>query len=626
MYKNANRPSEGIGLIGLGAKTRSRQEHALKGLGKGWSPSTYTRAGDSYGEASGLLANVSCWQTPGLITSTTAGLKQIHRTGYVSWGALIRRAYPQTQQETLTAISRTNSRNMHSLVFNRKGKLFGERPNQMVTPIYRKTVNSVDAWMRWGTTDATEDRGSVVLDTENVNRKGAKSSHINTMGDAYLGSNHSPKRSPNGERSNSERSNALAPTRGRALKAIERIRQAGSKHPWNNLMKLLEDEDLWVAAYTKLAPNPGSNTRGGAGGTIDGTSLKTLKALQLAVLERRFEWGTTRRVYIPKAKGGHRPLGIPEFQDRIVQEVMRRILEAIYEPQFVSQSHGFRPKRSQHSCIKYIRAWFPGTVWYIEGDISKCFDTIDHEKLMAILRRSIGDPNFLTLISKGLKSRVLSPKGKEGDEVGKKQTARLTVTELGVPQGGIVSPLLSNIYLHELDKFLIRLQSIVHKGKRRRQSKEYHRLTSQISREREKGATHKLRVLLKTRAQLNSKDTQDPGYRRLQFVRYADDFLVGIIGSKLLAQRIKHLIAKFLKHRLKLELSLEKTLLSHCTKRVPFLGFQICTANISKVGKARLKARTIRQRVPSAFVRIYADIDRVITRLAQKGFCKPGGD
>jgi len=507
----------------------------------------------------------------------------------------------------------------------------------MVTPIYIKPVNFVDTWTRWETTDATEDRGPVVLSTQSRDaRKGAKSSHINTMGDAYLGSNQSQKRSPNGERSRGERTKGkakaerhkshrllpstsfeLSPVRGRALTAIERIKQAGTNHAWNNLMRLLEDEDLWVAGYTKLAPNPGSNTRGGAGGTIDGTSLKTLRALQRAVLERRFEWGTTRRVYIPKPKGGQRPLGIPEFQDRIVQEVLRRILDAIYEPQFVNQSHGFRPKRSQHSCIQYIRAWFPGTVWFIEGDISKCFDTIDHDKFMQILRKSVADQRFLTLISKGLKSRVLSPKG-DG------KSGRLTITELGVPQGGIVSPLFSNIYLHELDKFLTRLQRIIHKGKRRRQSKEYHRLTSQIS--REKDNTIKFRALLKMRAQLDSKDSQDPGYRRLQFVRYADDFLVAIIGPKHLALRVKELIARFLKHKLKLELSLEKTLVSHCKKRIPFLGFRICTSSVAMVGKARLKARTIRQRIPAAFVSIYADVNKVIQRLSQKGFCKPGGE
>jgi hypothetical protein len=359
---------------------------------------------------------VSWRRTPGPITSTTVDLhffKSIYFcTGYVSWGALIRRAYPQKQQETLTAISRTNSRNMHTTVLNRKEKLSGERPNQMVTPIYVKPVNFVDTWTRWGTTDAAEDRGPVVLSTQSrVTRKGAKSSHINMMGDAYLGSNQSQKRSPNGECSRCERTNELTPARGRALMAIERIKQAGSNHPWNNLMRLLEDEDLWVAAYTKLTPNPGLRYEAGVGGTIDGTSLKTLKALQRAVLERRFEWGTTQRV-LGLRKEGQRPLEIPELQDRIVQEVLRRILDAIYEPQFVNQSHGFRPKRSQHSCIKYIRAWFPGTVWYIEG-AQQCFDTIDHDSLMAILQKSIADKRFLTLISKGLKSRALSPKGNE---------------------------------------------------------------------------------------------------------------------------------------------------------------------------------------------------------------------
>ena len=177
------------------------------------------------------------------------------------------------------------------------------------------------------------------------------------------------------------------------------------------LWALVDDINLWVAAYKKLAPNPGSMTKGGAGGTIDGTSMRSLKALRDSVVECKFRFGTTRRVYIPKPQGGKRPLGIPEFQDRLVQEVVRTILEAIYEPKFLANSHGFRPGRSQHTCLKQMREEiFAEQYGTSEGDISKCFDTINHDQLLKALSHTIQDHKFLELIRSGLQTNTLMPK------------------------------------------------------------------------------------------------------------------------------------------------------------------------------------------------------------------------
>lgn len=195
-----------------------------------------------------------------------------------------------------------------------------------------------------------------------------------------------------------------------------------------------------MSIYQKLSTKPGSNTTGVDGRTIDSTSLKTIKALQKSVLTSQFKWGEIRRVYIPKPNGKERPLGIPNFQDRLVQGVLKELLECIFEPTFEDTSYGFRPGRSQITALRDIRKNFGGVIWIVEGDITKYFDMVNHDTLMSILAQKIQDPKIMKLINAGLKARVILPNGK------------LESAETGVPQGGVLSPLLSNIYLGQLDK------------------------------------------------------------------------------------------------------------------------------------------------------------------------------
>ncbi|MEO1301452.1 MAG: reverse transcriptase domain-containing protein, partial [Bacteroidota bacterium] len=206
----------------------------------------------------------------------------------------------------------------------------------------------------------------------------------------------------------------------------------------DGLLRIMEHPQIWIAAYMKLRPNRGSMTTGGDEGTIDGTSKKCLLMLRDSVLDNTYAPGRIRRKNIPKPQGG--PLGIPTFRGRVVQEVVRTILEAIYEPIFENTSHGFRPGRSQHTALKEFRKHFRGVSWFIEGDITKCFDRIDHNILISLLRRRISDEKFLSLVKKILSSKILEENGREAD------------TTMGTPR--ICSPLLSNIYLHELDVFM----------------------------------------------------------------------------------------------------------------------------------------------------------------------------
>jgi group II intron reverse transcriptase/maturase len=581
-----------------GAKTQMGQEHAYKRQGSGWSLRAHAQVFVVHKEMSWLIANVSCRRTPGPIVLTTQ-----KGTDHVSRTMLKRRICARQQQETLSSIRMISNGNAckHPFSMKHRAKLLGTYDNCHTT-INTKPVNFIRHWS-W-----MEDRGPVVPNARHYG-KGAKSihGHDESLGQGVACSDQSLDAtvSSNGEQVQPDRTWTI----------VNKLNRMGGEnnHPINNLLKQMGSFDLWITAYAKLSRNPGSLTRGTDRNTIDGTSIETLKALQAKVLSGSYPWGSIRRIWIPKpGRLEKRSLGIPNFQDRVVQEVIRMLLDAIYEPRFKDCSHGFRANRGQHSSIQYVRAWFPGTTWYIEGDISKCYDSIDHDVLLALLRRRIKDRKFIGLIESGLKSKVMDCKV-------------IFTTELGTPQGNVISPLLSNIYLHELDRYTNRAMAAINRGKRRRANPKYHRLCNIAYRARKKLDFTKASKALKQARQLQSKDPIDDQYRRVRYVRYADDFLIGVIGPKALALRLKESIKTFLKSRLKLNLSLEKTHITHHDQRIPWLGLLISTANKPMVGKARLSTRTIQQLIPPLGVKVYTDIKKVINRLAEKGYCNRDG-
>lgn len=305
-------------------------------------------------------------------------------------------------------------------------------------------------------------------------------------------------------------------------------------HTFSQLFNLLRTKRLVELAARNVLQNAGAKTAG-----VDGVTTKDLLAKNGERLDAMIEelWrelstktyhpAPVRRVYIPKSSGGQRPLGIPTIRDRIVQEMLRLILEPIYESRFYAHSYGFRPFRSTHHAAVRIKDLIGrrGYSVAIEGDIRKCFDRIHHITLVRILRRTITDERIIKLVQQMLKAGVMEDGGWH-------------VTDDGTPQGGIVSPLLANIYLNELDQFIAAKWANLDKGEQNR-----HR----------------------------SKQTALPCY----LVRYADDFVVLVRGTVEQAEQLKTEVAEFLQQELQLELSAEKTLVTPVTAGFDFLGFHI---------------------------------------------------
>ena len=343
------------------------------------------------------------------------------------------------------------------------------------------------------------------------------------------------------------------------------IRDRGTRGlPVNDLYRQLWNPNLYLMAYGRIAKNDGALTPGATPETADGMKMDDIHAIIEALRFERYRWTPARRVYIPKANGKRRPLGLPTWSDKVLQEVMRLLLEAHYEPQFSDRSHGFRPQRGCHTAFtEIIRTW-SGTSWFIEGDIAGCFDNIDHKVLLEILGENIQDNRFLRLVSNLLRAGYL-------------EDWKLNATYSGTPQGSVVSPILANVYLDRLDRFVEGvLLPEYNRGSRRKRNPQYQKVASRVMRLRQGGRAKEaaeLRPLLRT---MPSFDTHDPGYRRLRYIRYADDFLLGFAGPKDEANAIKARIGRFLRDNLKLELSESKTLVTHGrTKAARFLGYEV---------------------------------------------------
>lgn len=361
---------------------------------------------------------------------------------------------------------------------------------------------------------------------------------------------------------------------------------------FSNLKGLLKLDSIWFDAYNT---NKGSKTPGPDYEII----VTKILEIKTAVLSKSFKWEGVRQIMIPKPgkPAKYRPLGIPAINDRLVQEVIRSIIEPIFESHFSNDSYGFRPNRSSHIALKHINTKMKDSIWYIEGDIKGYFDNINHSTLMMLIKKRLNDPLIMDLIKTGLKARVFTNNSS-------------FEPELGTPQGGILSPLLSNIYLHELDIFMEKLkieyQGNVKPGK--------NPLAHKLLNDSNKSTNSKLII--------PSRIPNEIGYTNCKYIRYADEFLVGILGPRNMAVEIKNKIETFLREELKITLSQEKTKITHISKSIPFLGYLIGRKHLFTKQRYSGKYVNRKMTIPTLDV----NLKKVISKLSEAGYCDLNGN
>ncbi|MBD5559957.1 MAG: group II intron reverse transcriptase/maturase [Clostridia bacterium] len=377
---------------------------------------------------------------------------------------------------------------------------------------------------------------------------------------------------------------------------------------------------FYLLAYARISGRQGNLTPGTDDKTIDGMNEKRIMDLIESMKNYSYHPAPARRTYIPKKNGETRPIGIPAFEDKLVQEVMRMILEAIWEPTFLDTSHGFRPDRSCHTALSQMQKGFKSTKWFIEGDIKGCFDNIDHHVLANLVSKRIDDGRFIDLLWKFLKAGYM-------------EQWEYHNTYSGTPQGSVISPVLSNIYLHELDKFMQDFKKEYDCGTVRRDNPEYQaynrkirKLSKALDDDRDqinaseiKARIKEIKQLRQLRSKLPVKDAADPNYKRVQYVRYADDFLIGVIGSRKDAEYVKRTVEEFLKQTLKLDMSEEKTLITHGRDFAHFLGYAVTTTYSQNTEK---NALGVRKRPRSGTIALYIPHEVWVKKLQGYGALK----
>ncbi len=399
----------------------------------------------------------------------------------------------------------------------------------------------------------------------------------------------------------------------RKLERLERESIKGKRV--RDLHRIFNLPEIWYEAYANIYSNKGAMTTGIDDDTLDGMSKERIEEIIRSLRKGTYKSKPVRRVYIPKREGKLRPLGIPSGIDNMVQQVVKIILERIYEPIFLDSSHGFRPNRSCHTALKQVRKVWTGTKWFIKLDIKDFFDTMSHEVMVLLLEKRVDDKRFIKVIREMLKAGYLE------DLVYHKSYS-------GSPQGGIVSPILSNIYLHELDCYVERLIFEFNRGKRRPENPKHRQLTDlkyQLRKKmRQNGSTPELVKRLaeaeRYQKEIPHGDLFSGGFKRLRYCRYADDAIFGVIGSKQDAKSIKGRVTQFLNKELKLRVAEEKTTITSGKKGTQFLSYAISTRRTDKTLRMKVKGTHTRRRTVTESISLRVPLEKVIKFNRNNGY------
>lgn len=408
------------------------------------------------------------------------------------------------------------------------------------------------------------------------------------------------------------------------MKGIDRLSVIRHKSEINknwrhtDLFRILRKDDIWIAAYENIKGNKGALTPGVTNETLDGISLPKLFNLRDKVVSQKYHFNPVNEVEIPKPDARKRTLGLPTANDKIIQEVIRMVLEAIYEPCFSERSFGFRQGLGTHDALEHIDAKFRWVDWVIERDIEGAYSTIDHKELCNILSVKINDVRFMNLIQKLLKCGIL-------------RKGQFSRSNLGIPQGSIVSPILVNIYYNELDKW-VEEKARLHKQpasqfkSRKYKQLEYRmgKLTKNIQGLDKRSSEHK--TLIKEIKRTKREKLNTPSLARericIEYVRYADDWMIGIKGDQELAKRLKVEVSLFVKERLKQSVHSIKTNITNLRfGKVKFLGYEIYLPRHRKISPSTGSGtRTTRRTNP--MLRFDVPLDSVLSRMEERGYIK----
>lgn len=396
--------------------------------------------------------------------------------------------------------------------------------------------------------------------------------------------------------------------------------------------KLLDPNFLWES-YLEISNKKGAYTKGVNNETLDGFSDEDVKNIINKLKDQSFAFKPFKRIFIEKPNGKKRPIGIPSPKDKVVLKAMSKLLVKVFEPEFLNTNHGFRSKKGTHTALESITKW-SGTKWFIEGDITAFFDSIQHHLLIGILSKKINDKRFLDLCWKAIRVNYVEF---PNVDIEKKNV-------IGTPQGSTLSPILANILLHEFDLFMDKLiKESNDSGRTSKDNPEYKKIHSRISslrqaflpswrykplsEENKQNRLNEILQLEKLRRQLPSKIKAE-GYR-IYYVRYANDFLIGINGNEVIAKRVRSKIKEFLSSKLNLSLNVSKTkVTSALTSRAYFLGAFIRALTSRTNDQPNRKNsvtkfdRKVRARIPQGYVRCFAPIENIVEKLKEQGICK----